>query len=364
MNLKPKVRGNRIHMTGTILGERIRQTTGLKLGQMKAAKDVMALAEASLRMAKAAKSGVLVRDAWKVWGRRPDKPGVTSQTYVEAFVGQFGHLDLLEVDEAEVYETYLDGSGKAPGTLRRELGAIQSFLNWVARAKRVNRVFEIMKPGGAERRLRFLEEDEVRAMIAACPKWFLPSLLALFYMGVRRSELANAKWTDLRPQVVGGQIVSAELMVATRKGRDGKVRYRSVPMHPVVLAALPPIGKPTEPMFVNRDGRKFGDVTKINKAWARIAKAAGVTDTTPHDARRTFASMLLDKDVDLRTIADLLGHTSLSLLMLYAQVRGKRKAKSVEALPDLTLAGKVEPPKVAKPKRSKVEEVAPEPTGP
>lgn len=45
--------------------------------------------------------------------------------------------------------------------------------------------------------------------------------------------------------------------------------------------------------------------------------------------------MLLENDVDLRTIADLLGHTKLDLLMLYAQVRGVRKHQSVEKLPGL-----------------------------
>lgn len=45
--------------------------------------------------------------------------------------------------------------------------------------------------------------------------------------------------------------------------------------------------------------------------------------------------MLLENDVDLRTNADLLGHTKLDLLMLYAQVRGTRKQQSVEKLPGL-----------------------------
>lgn len=94
-------------------------------------------------------------------------------------------------------------------------------------------------------------------------------------------------------------------------------------------------------VFLDENGKPWAeDVTRINKHWMAVCEAAGVVDCVPHDARRTFASMLLENDVDLRTIADLLGHSKLDLLMLYAQVRAPRKQQSVEKLPGLEGAGR------------------------
>jgi len=268
-----------------------------------------------------------VEDAAKLWIVRPDRPAGTSERYVTGFVDQFGGESLDEIDEADIYAAYVTDTKKV-STMRREIGAVQSMLNWSCKVLGIQRTFNLEKPKGAQPRLRFLEEDEVRKVIAATPEWMKPSVLALFYMGLRRGEMIGAKWLQFDDR-------KGELTLSTRKGGHGRVRYRRVPVHPVLGKYLTK-GRADQPMFTKEDGSAWGSGPEFNRAWDKVVEAAGVPDVTPHDARRTFASMLLERDVDLRTIADLLGHTSLTLLMVYAQVKGYRRTETVNLMPDLT----------------------------
>lgn len=67
----------------------------------------------------------------------------------------------------------------------------------------------------------------------------------------------------------------------------------------------------------------------------RIAKKAGKlagVSLTPHVLRHTFATNLVEKEVDIRVIADLLGHASLNTTMRYAKVGTKVKRDAISKL--------------------------------
>lgn len=72
--------------------------------------------------------------------------------------------------------------------------------------------------------------------------------------------------------------------------------------------------------FVNpRSGRRVSE-DAIRRAVHRLARMAGVGRVTPHMFRHTFATLLLDRGVDLRLIQRLLGHSSIVTTTIYAQV--------------------------------------------
>ena len=50
---------------------------------------------------------------------------------------------------------------------------------------------------------------------------------------------------------------------------------------------------------------------------------AGLEDITTHDLRRTFATRLLDKNVDISTVKDMMGHASITTTALYDR-RGRK----------------------------------------
>lgn len=72
--------------------------------------------------------------------------------------------------------------------------------------------------------------------------------------------------------------------------------------------------------FVNHAGGKRLSEDTIRRTVHRLARAAGVGRVTPHMFRHTFATLLLDRGVDLRVIQRLLGHSSIVTTTIYAQV--------------------------------------------
>jgi integrase/recombinase XerD len=79
--------------------------------------------------------------------------------------------------------------------------------------------------------------------------------------------------------------------------------------------------------FVNQSGRNRLSEDAIRRALHRLAGAAGVGRVTPHMFRHTFATLLLDRGVDLRVIQRLLGHSSIVTTTIYAQVSERSQRK-------------------------------------
>jgi integrase/recombinase XerC len=145
------------------------------------------------------------------------------------------------------------------------------------------------------------------------------AVLGLLYgAGLRISEALGLK---------RGDIGATDAVTVTGKGR----KQRMVPVLPqvqkliadyVVLCPydLPPDG----PLFV---GAKGGPLSPrvVQLAMARLRGALGLPETaTPHALRHSFATHLLARGGDLRSIQELLGHASLSTTQIYTQVDAER----------------------------------------
>lgn len=63
-----------------------------------------------------------------------------------------------------------------------------------------------------------------------------------------------------------------------------------------------------------------------------IIPEAGLVDFTWHDLRHTFASRLVMADVDIRTVAELMGHKKIQMTMRYAHLAPEHKLVAVERL--------------------------------
>ncbi len=145
------------------------------------------------------------------------------------------------------------------------------------------------------------------------------AVLALLYgSGLRISEALGLKRADL---------AAGDAIKVTGKGR----KQRMVPVLPQVqklvaaYAALCPYDLPDDgPLFV---GAKGGPLSArvVQLAMARLRGALGLPETaTPHALRHSFATHLLARGGDLRSIQELLGHASLSTTQIYTEVDAER----------------------------------------
>ena len=163
------------------------------------------------------------------------------------------------------------------------------------------------------------------------PAWILArdaAVLALLYGGgLRISEALGIARAD-------APVDGRDEITVLGKGR----KTRTVPViAPVQKAiadylALVPYGLPADgPLFV---GAKGGPLSPriIQLAVERLRGVLGLSDdATPHALRHSFATHLLGRGGDLRTIQELLGHASLSTTQLYTAVDAKRLMEAYRA---------------------------------
>jgi integrase/recombinase XerC len=146
------------------------------------------------------------------------------------------------------------------------------------------------------------------------------AVLALLYgSGLRISEALG-----LKPRDVAGARDSLTVI-----GKGNKARM--VPVLPQVsrliadyMALCPYDLAPDGPLFVGQKGGRLSPRI-LQLAMERLRGALNLPDTaTPHALRHSFATHLLARGGDLRSIQELLGHASLSTTQIYTEVDSER----------------------------------------
>ena len=86
----------------------------------------------------------------------------------------------------------------------------------------------------------------------------------------------------------------------------------------------------TNKLFVNRSGNQLG-IHGIEYIYKRIKEKAGVNpSSTPHYLRHTFATNLLSNGADLRSVQELLGHSSVAITEIYTEITTQRKKEVLD----------------------------------
>jgi integrase len=173
------------------------------------------------------------------------------------------------------------------------------------------------------------EDDIRRALDAASPRAKLAIFIGAF-CGLRRSEIARVKTTDLVP-IAGGRMA----LKVIGKGE----RPRTVPVTPRMAAMI----QECEPGYVFPSwhrGQIGADGSAIDKpitaghlgVLMREALPAGVH---PHMLRHRYASTVFAANGDLMAVKDLLGHTSVATTQVYTATPVNRLMSGVDAAGEL-----------------------------
>jgi site-specific recombinase XerD len=145
------------------------------------------------------------------------------------------------------------------------------------------------------------------------------------YAGLRVAEICHLDRTDV------------DLEVGTIRVREGKGgKDREVPLHTFaadLIRAYLSTRVDSEPaLFVSRRRTRIS-VRAVQRMVVALAEDTGLAKhVSPHKLRHTFATLLLEADVDLRTIQELLGHESIATTEIYMHVSQSRKRGAVDRL--------------------------------
>ena len=223
--------------------------------------------------------------------------------------------------------------GLSSTTVARKLAALRSLYRYLARSGAVDRdpARALRAPRTPGRIPTRMEMDEVEALLhAPDPTTRLGcrdlAILELLYgTGLRVSELVGLDLAD----------VNRNSRILRVLGKGGKERV--VPFGEVAADALGPwldvradvqgTGGNTEAVFLNARGGRLSD-RSVRTVVTRYLGEAGLVrlagSVSPHTLRHAFATHLLDRGADLRSIQELLGHTSLATTQKYTHVSTAR----------------------------------------
>lgn len=221
----------------------------------------------------------------------------------------------------------LHEAGYAKATVARRLACLRSFFRFALREEWVqtNPARPLRNPRGGRKLPHFLTSAEIGRLLSV-PAADTPLglrdraiLETLYSAGLRVSELVALRDGDVD--------LAAGLLRVRGKGR--RERLGLLGTHAVRalerwlqrrrLHPSQPAG-PDAPVFVNRFGRPLTtrSVARLLEKYLRQAQLD--TRATPHTLRHSFATHLLDRGADIRSVQELLGHKSLSTTQIYTHV--------------------------------------------
>lgn len=181
--------------------------------------------------------------------------------------------------------------------------------------KRVHKV-KLLK--GEKKRVRFLSESEADKLITRCPAHLKPVVTLALHTGMRKSEILRLTW---------GQVDRKTGYITLYDTKNNE--RREVPINKTVDDLLKKLPININGRVFNYQGEALADV---KRSFASACTSAGINDLHFHDLRHTFASWLVMKGVDLRTVMELLGHKSLKMVLRYAHLAPDHKSKAVHVL--------------------------------
>ena len=233
-------------------------------------------------------------------------------------------------DDIRGYLASLYRRGLRARSVARHLVTLRGLYRFLLKEGKINSdpTAQIDAPRVGQSLPKYMTTDEVDALLQQ-PDPSTPlglrdkAMLELLYAtGLRVSELVGLSWSDLE----------INLGVLRCRGKGSKERL--IPVGKSALRAVetyvqrgrPALakGRETQLLFLNRRG---GGLSRVGfwKLIVRYGRAARImTDITPHELRHSFATHLLERGADLRSVQLMLGHSDISTTQIYTHVLKER----------------------------------------
>ena len=254
--------------------------------------------------------------------------------------------DLLRQEHMREFQLHLLNERKlAVETVAARITALRFF--FVKVLHRPYRQLDLIYPKLPMRLPTVLSEDEVAKLIkSASSAYHRVIITTLYATGMRRAELARLKVEDIDSQ---------RMVIHVRQGKGGK--DRDVTLSPRLLEILRGYWKWRKPqvylfpsLLRPRPDKPITSKT-IWYAVREAARRAGIKKRiTPHTLRHSWATHLLERGTDLKTIQMLLGHVDLEATTIYLHLSQRHLQSMTNPVDMLSIPGLGEKPLLRKPK--------------
>jgi integrase/recombinase XerD len=236
-----------------------------------------------------------------------------------AFLGR--SPDTATAEDIRRFQVHQRESGIQPQSINNSVSALRFF--FTVTLNRPDLSLRLVLVRYPRKLPDVLSVEEIERLLEAAPSLKYKAALGTAYgAGLRVSEVATLKVDD---------IDSARMLIRVEQGKGRK--DRNAMLSPQLLALLRlwwregkrrNVMLPHGWLFPGRSCTEPISTRQINRAVHEAAEIAGIRKrVTPHTLRHSFATHLLEQDVDIRVIQVLLGHSKLDTTALYTRVATK-----------------------------------------
>lgn len=245
---------------------------------------------------------------------------------------------LLVVSTAQLRD-HIGREGIAIGTRRTERAALAAFYAFAVdegyrEDNPTARLSKVRAPRGTPRPFT---REQIERMLTSGAYWRTRVMILLgYYQGFRVSSIARVHGRDI-------DLASGTIRTVAKGSKS-----LTLPLHPVIAEIAKSM--PTDDYWFPARGGRTGHIRAGSVSDAvRDAKArAGILDPklTAHSLRHAFGTDLVDAGVDIRVIADLMGHESVATTQIYTGVSAERRRDGLGRLDAIDVprhSGRVRP---------------------
>jgi integrase/recombinase XerD len=240
----------------------------------------------------------------------------TQRSYIRAvknltvFLGR--SPDTATAEDLRLFQLHLTSTGVRPPTINGTVTALRFFFS--VTVDRVGVIKPLTFVAEPRKIPVVLNPEEVARFLEAAPgAKYKAALSAAYGAGLRVSEVASLKVSD---------IDSKRMLLRIEQGKGRKDRFAM--LSPQLLELLRDwwrIARPQVWLFPGQNPVNHLTTRQLNRAVHAAAHMAEITKrVTPHTLRHSFATHLLEQNIDIRVIQVLLGHAKLDTTALYTRV--------------------------------------------
>jgi integrase len=169
----------------------------------------------------------------------------------------------------------------------------------------VNPVKEVKFFKEDNKKERILTPEEIQRLLAECNGHLRPIVQIALNTAMRLREILYLKWCNVD--------FNRNIIVVTKTKNK---KNRNFPMNGLVITSLKSIERNSEYVFCDP---KTGELYhSIKTTFGKALKRAGLIGVRFHDCRHTAATIMVISGVDLVTVKEILGHSSIEMTMRYA----------------------------------------------
>jgi tyrosine recombinase XerC len=214
----------------------------------------------------------------------------------------------------------LSAKGVKKKTQSRKISTLKSFFKFLMREGyiKTNPALSIPYPKLEKNLPKFLTEAEMKKFLDSLPQGNIleirnKAMFELLYSsGVRISELRGLNTEDI-------DVISWVIKVRG-KGKKERLLPLGTVAQDILEKYLDQRSLPAKALFLNRFGKRLSAVG-IRKAINKSALSLAVREKmSPHVFRHSFATHLLNRGADLRSVQELLGHSSITTTQIYTHL--------------------------------------------